>query len=275
MLVAAASLDRAALAGRLVVSASVGEESIEGAALREVMRARPPDFVLIGEATELNLARAGRGRAEFAIRTQGRPAHASSPERGVNAVHKMMRVIERIEALPMPSDPIAGRGVMALTDIISDPYPAHSVVPSGCRATYERRLVPGETREEVTAQLVEAFLAADAPETRIDLATADYTTYAGVEWSEPKWFPPWMLDADHPWLLRSSAALRAAGLAPELRSYQFCTNAAYSAGVAGVPTLGFGPSSEAHAHVVDEFVEIEQLLGAARGYRAIAAATLE
>ena len=41
------------------------EEVLEGVALRKVMDAFPPDFVVIGEATDLNLARGGRGRAEI------------------------------------------------------------------------------------------------------------------------------------------------------------------------------------------------------------------
>ncbi len=63
--------------------------------------------------------------------------------------------------------------------------------------------------------------------------------------------------------------MRAAGLDPALSAYQFCTNAAYSAGHANVPTIGFGPSTEDHAHVVDEYIELAQLETAARGYLGI------
>ena len=68
--------------------------------------------------------------------------------------------------------------------------------------------------------------------------------------------------------------LRRARFDSSMRNYQFCTNAAYSAGAAGVPTIGFGPSSEHHAHVCDEYLEVSQLTGAAAGYRAIAEAIL-
>lgn len=66
------------------------------------------------------------------------------------------------------------------------------------------------------------------------------------------------------------AALRAIGLNPSLATYSFCTNGSGSAGIAGIPTAGFGPSRENQAHVVDEHVEIEQVLKAAEGYLAIA-----
>lgn len=274
MVRAAADLDRDVLAGRVVVSASVGEELIEGAALRPVMQHFSPDFVVIGEASELDLVRAGRGRAELVLETRGAPAHASTPHLGVNAVHLMAAVIEQIEGLEMPSHPFVGCGVMCLTDIISVPYPAHSVVPSGCRATYERRLLPGETEEGLMAELAAACARGSAEDTAIGLATAEYETYTGVAWSEPKWYAPWELAEDHELVQCALAGLRGAGLDPGMASYQFCTNAAHSAGVAGVPTIGFGPSRESLAHVVDEYIEIDQLIAARRGYAAISEALL-
>tara|TARA_B100001964_G_scaffold170813_1_gene187990 strand:- start:73 stop:390 length:318 start_codon:yes stop_codon:yes gene_type:complete len=62
------------------------------------------------------------------------------------------------------------------------------------------------------------------------------------------------------------AGLRAADLDPRLGAYRFCTNAAYSAGIANVPTVGFGPSPEGYAHVADEYIELAHLYAAARGY---------
>lgn len=270
MIHATGALERESLTGSVVVSASVQEESLEGAALRTVMQRYGADFVIIGEASSLDLVRGGRGRAEMVIRTVGRPSHASSPDQGLNAVHRMRAVIERVEALEMPEHPFVGKGVMCLTDIISVPYPAHSVVPSGCRATYERRLVPGETQEGVLGELRQACERAEAPDTGIELARADVTTYTGFRWDEPKWFAPWELAEGHELVQKALAGLRRAGLEPGQRAYQFCTNAAYSAGYAGVPTIGFGPSHEHMAHIVDEYLEVDQLTAACRGYRAIA-----
>ena len=56
MVHAAASVDRTHSAGAVVVSASTLEEVLEGVALEAVMRQTPPDFVVIGEATDLNLS---------------------------------------------------------------------------------------------------------------------------------------------------------------------------------------------------------------------------
>ena len=46
-----------------------------------------------------------------------------------------------------------GKGILELTDIISSPYPGASVVPEYCRATFDRRLLVGETEDDVLAPL--------------------------------------------------------------------------------------------------------------------------
>ena len=83
----------------------------------------------------------------------------------------------------------------------------------------------------------------------------------------PKFLPAWLLAETDPFVQTTLRGLRAAGLDPAFGAYRFCTNAAYSAGTAGVPTVGFGPGREADAHVIDERLAIEDLLAAARGYR--------
>lgn len=150
MMHAVANVDRTTLRSRVAVSATTLEEVFEGVTLGAVMRALAPDFVIVGEATGLNINRGGRGRAELHLTTTGRPAHSSTPELGRNAVKDMVRVIDAIDALPLPIDPLMGPAILALTDIISDPYPGYSVIPAACQTTYDRRLLPGERAEDVT-----------------------------------------------------------------------------------------------------------------------------
>ncbi len=273
ILYAAASVERARLAGQVVVSASVLEEVFEGGALQTVMEEIKPDFVVIGEATGLDLNRGGRGRAEIQLETIGQPSHSSAPHQGRNAVLEMMTVIRAVEGLSLPTDPLLGPAIMALTDIISDPYPGYSVIPSRCRVTYDRRLLPGETPEAVLNSLSELPELAGI-DLRAGIAEADHSTYTGRSLHATKFFPAWILPETEPFVQTALQGLRAAGLEPQFGAYRFCTNAAYSAGVAGVPTIGFGPATEADAHVIDEHLEIESLIAAAAGYRGIIEATL-
>ncbi len=273
MIHAAASVDRASLAGRVVISVSVLEEVFEGGALKSVMEQVKPDFVVIGEATSLNLNRGGRGRAEIQLETIGRPSHSSAPQQGLNAVLEMMKVIQAIDKMSLPGHPLLGPAIMALTDIISEPYPGYSVIPSRCQVTYDRRLLPGETAEEVLSSLT-ALPELAGINLKARLAEGEHQCYTGAVVRGVKFFPAWLLPESEPFVQQAFQGLRRAGLTPAFGAYRFCTNAAYSAGIAGVPTIGFGPAGEADAHVVDEKIEIDSLVAAARGYRGIIEATL-
>ena len=266
----AAALARSALAGRVVICASVMEEVLEGVALRPVMQRIRPDFVVIGESTELNLAIGGRGRAEIHVEAVGRPAHSSSPHLGINAVELMMDAARSIAQVPLGTDPLLGDALIALTDIRSEPYPANSVIASYCRVTYDRRLLAGETVESVLGPIQAAVMVAQgAGRITAVVGTGAYTTYTGAALGAQKFFPAWKVDPDAPLVVKAQAGLRAAGLNASLSAYRFCTNAAYSAGIAGVPTIGFGPSPESRAHRVDEYIELAELLAAAEGYAGI------
>lgn len=266
-------LDRRKLKGKAVVSASVMEEVLEGVALQKVIAQTGADFVVVGEASDLQLVRGGRGRAEIHLTTTGRPSHSSAPQMGRNAVLDMMRVIGAIEDLSLDEHPQMGPAIFALTDIISEPFPGHSVIPSICRVTYDRRLLPGESAEGVLADIAQR---PELEDIRLDarVGVGEYTSYTGHSFTTEKFFPAWLADDDDPFVALSAAALRTSGIDAGLNAYRFCTNAAYSAGVADIPTIGFGPATEADAHVVNEKLKLDDLIAAARGYRAIAAAAL-
>ncbi len=269
----AAGVDRSRLRGKVVVSASPMEEVLEGAALRKVMDAFPPDFVVIGEATDLNLARGGRGRAEIHLETLGVPAHSSAPHLGRNAVLDMIKVIGGLEEVELATHALMGPAILALTEIVSAPYPANSVIPSICRSTYDRRTLPGETPEAVLSPVL-AIAEKEGLRLNATIGVGKYPTYTGKSFTQEKFFPAWIFDEGDWFVGRSLAGLQESGLNPEIQAYRFCTNAAYSAGVAGVPTVGFGPAKETEAHVVDERLRLDDLEAAARGYAGIIAAVL-
>ncbi len=266
MIHAAAAVDRSQLAGRIIVCASVMEEVMEGIPLTPVIEAYAPDLVVIGEATDLNVVHGGRGRAELQLEALGIPTHSSTPHLGRNAIHVMMGAIGAIEALPMHEDPLLGPSVMGLTDIISDPYPGHSVIPSRCLATYDRRLLAEETIDSVLGEL-QAL--PEMEHVNVRISDGSYTTYTGAVLTCPKFFPAWKLPSDHAFVQQALAGVRTADLDPNLSAYRFNTNATYTAGLLGIPTIGFGPAQESRAHMIDEYIELDELEAAARGYLGI------
>lgn len=125
--------------GEIYVAGVVYEELYEGVSARRISQFVHPDYVIIGEASNLNLKIGQRGRAEIVLETIGKPAHSANPEKGVNAVKKMMKLLAALEDYVPEEQPELGKGIMELTDIISAPYPGASVVPERCIATLDRR----------------------------------------------------------------------------------------------------------------------------------------
>ncbi len=250
-------------AGQVSVAGIVHEECFEGIAARAVSRALSPDIVVIGESSDLLLKIGQRGRAEILLETFGVPVHSSNPDRGVNAVYSMLRAVERIHALPPAEHPFLGKGILELTDIMSQPYPGKSVVPAYCSATFDRRLLAGETRESVLAPIRAILdeLAEEDPSFRgkVSYASGEETCCTGAKIGAERFFPAWLLERDHPAVRSVMDCFRSHGFEPGITKYSFCTNGSHYCGEAGIPTLGMGPSKEEIAHTVDEHVAVHEL----------------
>ncbi len=264
--------------GRVVVSASIAEEMVEGTALLQVAERVNPNFVVIAEATSLRVARGQRGRAEVVIEIQGRPTHSSRPELGINAADVMADVVVALRAIESPHHDVLGDGILVLTDVMSHPYPGLSVVPDRCLATFDRRTLPGETEKMVLAPIIE-IVSRVARErgaaATVGIAEDDFASYTGAKVTAPNFASAWFFDEAEPIVAISREALNAVGINTRLGHYAFCTNGSATAGRLGIPTIGFGPGDEERAHRVDEYVEIDDLEQAARGYAAIARALIE
>ena len=262
------------LNGEIIVAGSVFEEYFEGVAAEELGKRWAPDCVVIGEPSSLTLKRGQRGRGEIVLEALGQPAHSSNPEVGLNAVKALLPLLSRVEEEFAPeTHPVLGKGILELTDIISTPYPGASVVPERCRVTYDRRLLVGETEEGVLAPLKEMIARERSLNPRLEAAVyfaeGEETCYTGERIGAKRFAPGWLFPEDHWFVAAALQGVERAGITPEVSHYAFCTNGSYYAGKAAIPTVGFGGSLESLAHVIDEYIEIDQLVKACRGYEGI------
>jgi putative selenium metabolism hydrolase len=255
--------------GTVYVSCSVCEEPAEGPMLIKVCERWRPAAVVILEASQLNLNVGQRGRAELIVETIGRPAHSSRPDLGLNAVKQMARLINAIEELALDHDDLLGPALLEVTDVKSTPYPGLSVLPYRCRATFDRRLLMAETAQGVVDQVV-AVAERLGIEVAVNLAESEIKTYTGKSFHHKAFSPAWKTDVASPLVQGALQALQSTGQQPNLSKYSFCTNGSGSAGILGIPTIGYGPGREEEAHIVDEYLDLEQLYTAADGYAALA-----
>ncbi len=275
MLFAAARLvpEKDQLAGETYISGTVNEEQFEGIAFGTVLEAVQPDFVVIGEASEMKVKIGQRGRAEILLEAFGKGAHSSTPDMGKNAVYTLMDYMTLLRDTPEPEDELLGRGISVLTDIVSKPYPGASVVPYYAAATLDRRLLSGEDKvsvlrgyEEVLEQL--QLIDPDA-EIKISFARGREQTYTGQTIEGERFFPAWQFKPNSELSILALKALENVGLSPTLDTYAFCTNGSKSAGELGIPTIGFGPGEERLAHIDDEYILLSEVIQACEVYSEI------
>ena len=188
----------------------------------------------------------------------------SQPHLGESAILKMLPVISALEAMNghLPADPIFGAGNQVVT-LIEGLHTPNSV-PSWCEVAVDRRLVPGESAGSVLAGIrsVVEPLGATA---RIPIQPV--LTHTGLRLDGPGFYPGWLLPESDP-LLAAGKATGAAlfGAEPGVGVWRFSTDGTYSAGAAGIPSLGFGPEEEQYVHIALDQVSLTKLRKAAALY---------
>lgn len=271
MLAAVSGLPPAALRGRVVLAASVQEESLTGVAVGAILERVKPDVFITGEPTSLNLAIAQKGRVSLDLHAHGRSGHTSRPEAGDNAVYKMIDAISRLRQMPTRSDPDLGQEILELTEIISAPCPNSGVIPFGCSARFIGRILPEETRAGFLQRVRDALLEIQGIEATI--ARLDSRCYTGETLAMDDYLPGWRNLPDDLWGKRILAALVDEGLASKCFASGCGTNASAAAS-RGIPSFIFGPGNLDQAHSIDEWVSVEEIQKAARGFRAAVMACL-
>ncbi|MCH7955221.1 MAG: YgeY family selenium metabolism-linked hydrolase [Candidatus Marinimicrobia bacterium] len=250
----------------LYVVGSAQEESSDGLAYKTVITedGLRPDVVVLGECTGLKIYRGQRGRMELTVTTRGISCHASAPERGENAIYKMVNIVKGIEELNrnLRDDDFLGKGTVAVTKMEVDTASLNAV-PDKAVIYIDRRLTAGETKESATAEIRE--IAGD--DAVVELSEYKATSYTGKEDGMEKYYPTWQLDADHHALKSAEAAYKEIfGEEPVVDKWTFSTNGVYTAGIEGIPTFGLGPSVEEVTHSVEDQVSIDDLIKAAAFY---------
>lgn len=258
---------------QLWVTGTVMEEDCDGLCWQYILREKvlAPDVVVITEPTNLGVYRGHRGRMEVHVRTQGLSCHGSAPERGVNAIYKMAPIIADIErlndTLAASADPFLGKGSVTISEIRSS-SPSLCAVADSSTIHLDRRLTRGETLESAVAQIeaLESVRRAVATVTVLDYARPSYT---GLTYPTRKYYPTWLLDEDHPAVVAAvRAASQAVGRTPAVGRWGFSTNGVATCGMFGIPTVGFGPGNEVHAHSPDDQCPVAHLTSAACFYAA-------
>jgi putative selenium metabolism hydrolase len=263
-----------ALQGQLVLAFVVQQETCEGLGMRAVVEEGgvKPDWVVLGDPTDMQISRGQRGRVRLRVTTQGKASHAARPDLGQNAIVGAARLIFGIDMLTaeMLDDPFLGPGSVAVTHIESQEA-SLSAIPDECTFYADRRLTLGETATMALAE-IERIIATERVQAEVEVTEYHARSYTGKVCSGREAFNAWGLEAEHPLVASLSEVVRRAlGYEARLTHWHFSTDGVYTMGEAGIPTVGFGPGNPDHAHSVEDQVRLDDVANAAHVYAALGA----
>jgi len=235
---------------RNIVLAAVHDEEYAFTGSRELVeRNIGATFAVVGEPTSLDIVYAHKGYCRFFITTRGKTAHSATPWLGSNAIYSMAGVINRIreygEVLTESADPMLGSATVNVGRIMGGD--AVNVVPGSCSIEIDRRLLPGQTYQQVRLELESLLADVDA-----DLTIEDAYMVA----------PAVCADKDGIGCQSLLRACQQTGRHPLFKTAHFATDASILTG-AGIPSLVFGPGDVAMAHTEDEYISVDEIEKAA------------
>ncbi len=261
MIGAVAAVRGAGLAplGDVVLTLAVDEEYLSAgtAAVAATLRA---DAAIVTEPTALRICVAHKGFLWATVRTEGRAAHGSDYETGVDAIAHMGRVLGALERLDRDilsrrTHPLLGRASVHASVIRGGE--GLSTYPPSSELSIERRTLPDEREGEVRAQLEEMLAA---------LHRDDPKFHASLEVTGAR--PGLEVSPETPVVRALAGALAGLGAAaePHIGAGFWCDAALLAA--AGIPTAVFGPSG-AGAHAREEYVDLSSVITCARVLAAV------
>jgi acetylornithine deacetylase/succinyl-diaminopimelate desuccinylase-like protein len=202
-----------------------------------------PDIA--GNMREINVAE--KGRVLLRVKTHGRQAHAMEPAKGVNAIQALARVLMAIERLKLAHAVHPILGGPTLNPGLARGGVAPNAVPADAEAVLDIRFVPGQTAEEIRAEIQAAAEAALAGPGGLAGATV------AVEISQTAL--PCEVSPEAPIvkrLLRHAPDAKVIGSGGGTFAKDLV--------LMGVDAVGWAPGDEETYHQPNEEIEVEQLV---------------
>jgi acetylornithine deacetylase len=270
LVVAGASMAscRDAWCGRIIVAAVADHMGDQSGAIR-FFEEYQADLCILGELTDLQIYLGHRGRLYWDVTSIGRAAHTCHRDLAVNAIAKMVPLIEEIESIrwtpEVPAwiaDLVGPELHMAVGRIAGGlPPGGPSMIPDECTIRVDSRPHPGIDAAAVEEVLRGAMARAEArdPEARYEMVLADRKD-------------SYLIDRDEP-LVRAlaEACVAVTGTEPAYSAGSWLADTASFGRL--VPTVIYGPGREP-VYTPNEWLETEDIERATRVYAATAALLL-
>ena len=242
-----------------------------------------PGVVVIGESTDGDICIGHRGRAEVLVEVRGEAGHASAPDRARNALHGVGPVVDAVDAFAderlTEENPVLGRSTVAVTDVRAEPE-SRNVIPDRTVLVLDWRVLPGPGPEAALAELrgylTERLRLPEGLEWEVQYSTETQESWTGRTAEQTLFGGGFLLDPEHPAVQAAVGAVEGTtGGRPEVRPWAFATDGRHTQGERGIPTLGYAPGQERHAHTNTERLELAAAETAYRAYPELIRALFE
>jgi len=238
----------------------VVDEEVASRGARAFVAEKPKiDLCIVGEPTSNTVVIAHKGSMRPLVRVKGIPAHSASPDKGDNALYKAAHLLLMIEkrhrALASVSHPLLGSPSLTITRMHGGH--ADNVVPESCELLLDRRMIPGESDEDVRWQF-EKLLAEAKNLHGVDAEIVEYRPTTGGA-TETR--------ADHPIVVSAVHSAKNHGVYDHsLHGLQGACDLVHFRSV-GAQGIVLGPGALDVAHKPDEFVPEDELITSSLIYR--------
>lgn len=238
------------LGGEVIVTAVCDEEWESIGTRHLIAMGLRAHAAIVTEPTRLAICPAHRGFSWADVRVEGRAAHGSQYDIGIDAVTHAALLLAELDAyqrevLPGITHPLLGRASFHAGPIKSDG--TLSAYPAWCSVGLERRTLPGEDGARFVHE-IEAAIARVAARTPNFKASVE----AGLV-QRPNDVP-----VEHPVVQGLKAAATALGVAAPIEGLSCWTDAALLT-EAGIPAICFGPGDIALAHAAEEHCPMDDI----------------
>jgi len=256
-------------AGRVTLAAVIDEEMESLGAEALIASGFKADGAVVGEPTLNRVAIGHKGLEWLEVAFEGKAAHGSTPEAGVNAIAAAAHFVSLVEQDLVPAferkrDPVLGLPAINMGTISGGQQP--SMVAANCRIQLDRRWVSNETIDQVFGDI--ETLLARVREARPGLKTRLTRMPGGMA---TMLHGPLVIGRDHPLVLSALGAFVDLGQpAPPTTVFPAWTDGALLSREAGIPTVIWGPGALELAHSPEESIPLEDVYLAARLYAAAA-----
>lgn len=246
----AVSASGGTLDGEIIVAGVVDEEYSSLGTRALVAEGVRADAAVVTEPTKLAIMPSHKGFVWIDVVVQGRAAHGSRWDVGVDAIRHaglLLAALDAIDAdlLTTRDHPLLGRPSLHASTIAGGI--GLSTYPDRCQFTIERRTIPGEATSAVMREIEDAF-------DRVRARRPELVATTSLLFEQP----PSDVSIDAPIVRALDGALRACGEEVQVTGMSAWTDAAIL-NEAGIPAICFGPGDISLAHAAEEYVRVDEI----------------